>query len=127
MAIALYMDHNVPRAITVGLRSREVDVLTSFEDGTDEIDDPKLLDRASLLQRVLFSRDDDLLTEATRRQRHGESFFGVIYAHQMRVSIGACIQDLEIIAKAGNPDDLVGQVLFFTALKIDYPLLRYST
>jgi len=30
MTISLYMDHNVPRAITVGLRLRGVDVITSF-------------------------------------------------------------------------------------------------
>ncbi len=34
MPIALYMDHHVPRAITLGLRLREVDVLTAYEDGT---------------------------------------------------------------------------------------------
>lgn len=30
MAIALYMDHHAPRAITVGLRLRGVDVLTAY-------------------------------------------------------------------------------------------------
>lgn len=33
MAIALYMDHHVPRAITVGLRVRGVAALTAEEDG----------------------------------------------------------------------------------------------
>lgn len=33
MAIALYMDHHVPRAITVGLRVRGVAILTAEEDG----------------------------------------------------------------------------------------------
>jgi len=32
VALALYMDHHVPRAITVGLRLRQVDVLTANED-----------------------------------------------------------------------------------------------
>jgi hypothetical protein len=54
----------------------------------------------------------DLLAEAARRQRLDISFHGVIYAHQLRVSIGACIHDLEIIAKAGEPADLVGQIQF---------------
>ena len=31
MSIALYMDHHVPRAITLGLHLREVDVLTAQE------------------------------------------------------------------------------------------------
>jgi len=32
MAIKLYMDHHVPRAITEGLRLRGVDVLTAEDD-----------------------------------------------------------------------------------------------
>lgn len=112
MAVALYMDHHVPRAITVGLRLRGVDVLTALEDNTSELDDSHLLDRASELGRVLFTRDDDLLAEAARRQKEGISFHGVIYAHQLRVSIGTCIRDLEIIAKAGEPEDLANGVVF---------------
>lgn len=112
MAIAFYMDHHVPRAITVGLRLRGVDVLTAYEDEASELDDSALLDRASELERVLFTRDDDLLIEATKRQRDGISFYGVIYAHQLRVSIGTCIEDLEIIAKAGETEDLMNGVKF---------------
>ena len=39
MTLRLYMDHHVPAAITDGLRSRGVDVLTAFEDGTAEFED----------------------------------------------------------------------------------------
>jgi predicted nuclease of predicted toxin-antitoxin system len=81
MTIALYTDQHVPRAITVGLRVRGVDVLTAYEDGTSELADPELLDRADELRRVLFTQDDDLLAEAARRQREGILFLGVIYAH----------------------------------------------
>jgi len=112
MAITLYMDHNVPRAITTGLRLRGVDVITAFEDGTSELPDPKLLDRAGELGRVLFTRDDDLIVEAVKRQSEGTAFPGVIYAHQLRVSIGNCIHDLELIAKAGEPEDLVSRITF---------------
>ena len=112
MSIAFYMDHHVPRAITLGLRLRGVDVLIAYEDRTSELEDPALLDRAGELGRVLFTRDDDLLAEATQRQRTGILFCGVIYAHQLRVSIGRCVQDLEIIAKAGDPEDLMNGVMF---------------
>ena len=112
MAIALYMDQHVPRAITAELRSRGIDVLTAYEDGTSELQDPALLDRANTLQRVLFSRDEDLLAEAARRQRIDEEFSGVVYAHQLRVTIGTCISDLEIIAKVGTFDDLRNGVIF---------------
>jgi Domain of unknown function (DUF5615) len=106
------MDHHVPRAITNGLRLREVDVLTAHEDGTSELQDSALLDRAAELDRVLFTQDDDLLVEATQRQQRRQSFSGVIYAHQLRVSIGGCIRDLELVARAGEPEDMVAQGLF---------------
>lgn len=112
MAIALYMDQHVPRAITMGLRLRGVDVLTAYEDGRSDLDDPALLDRANELQRVLFTRDDDLLIEATHRQRAEIPFGGVIYAHQLRVSIGKCVEDLELIAQVGEVEDLMNGVKF---------------
>ena len=112
MAVALYMDHHVPRAITAGLRIRGVGAITAEEDGAKELDDPRLLDRATALGRALFTYDDDLLTEANRRQGVGIPFAGVIYAHPLRVSIGRCIHDLQIIAEAGEPQDLWGQIQF---------------
>jgi predicted nuclease of predicted toxin-antitoxin system len=75
MPLALYMDHHVRRAITVGLRLREVEVITAYEDGASELEDAALLDRATVLGRVLFTRDDDLLAEATRRQRESIPFW----------------------------------------------------
>lgn len=112
MALALYMDHHVPRAITIGLRLRQVEVLTAYEDGRSEADDSVLLDRAGKLGRVLFTHDDDLLMEASGRQKTGSYFSGVIFAHQLHISIGTCISNLELIAKVGIPEDLIGRVLF---------------
>jgi hypothetical protein len=112
MPLALYMDHHVPKAITNGLRLREIDVLTAYEDGTNEISDPDLLTRANELRRVLFTQDDDLLVEASRRIKEGIPFHGVIYAHQLQVAIGTCVHDLEIIAKIGEPEDIINKVQF---------------
>jgi predicted nuclease of predicted toxin-antitoxin system len=105
MSVRLYMDANVRGAITDGLRLRGVDLLTAQEDGTDQWEDPDLLDRAGALGRALFSQDADLLRIATERQRSGVPFAGVIYAHQLRVTIGRCISDLELIAKVNDPED----------------------
>lgn len=112
MTVALFMDHNVPRAITIGLRLRQVDVLTAYEDGSNELDDPLLLDRASELGRLLFTRDDDMLVEAVRKQRSGFTFHGLVYAHQLRVPIRRCVDELELIAKSVEPEDLLNQVIF---------------
>ena len=106
------MDHHVPRAITNGLRLRGIDVITAAENGGSELQDPALLERATELGRILFTQDDDLLVEATRRQRLDQRFAGVIYAHQLHISIGSCIRDLELVAKVGEPADMNRQTLF---------------
>ncbi len=112
MTLAFYMDQHVPKAITHGLRLRGVDVMTAYEDGASEFDDPDLLDRANELKRVLFTQDDDLLGEAARRLREDIPFYGVIYGHPLRVSIGTCVHDLEIIAKAGELEDILKGIQF---------------
>ncbi len=96
------MDHHVPRAMTNGLRLRGVDVLAAYEDGASELGDPALLDRAAQLGRVLFTQDDDLLTEATQRQQREQPFHGVIYAHQLRVSIGGCVTTWNLLRRWAN-------------------------
>jgi hypothetical protein len=104
------MDHHVRKEVTDGLRLRGVGVLTAEEDGTKRLSDPELLDRATDLERVLFTQDRDLLKEAAQRQQDGVAFAGVIYAHQERVTIGQCISDLEVLCLAGDPSDFANQV-----------------
>ena len=106
------MDQHVPLAVTNGLRLRGFDVLTAFEDRTHELTDPELLDRAGVLERILFTRDDDFLRETTLRLEQEIQFQGVIYAHQLRVSIGQCVDDLELIALIYTLEELVNQVVF---------------
>jgi len=74
------------------------------------LEDPDLLNRATSLERVLFTRDEDLLAEGVRRQRSGEPFAGIIYAHQLRVTIGQCVHDLELMAKVCEPTDLANRI-----------------
>lgn len=112
MSLSFYMDEHVPKPITVGLRIRDVDVLTAQEDNRRETDDSILLDRATELDRVMFSFDADMLRETKRRYREGDSFAGLIFAHPMRISVGDCIRDLEIIAKTGEPSDLANQIVY---------------
>ena len=104
------MDEHVPRAISVGQRLRGVDVLTAQEDGLRNTPDTVLLDRATLIGRVIFTQDDDFLVEARQRQMTGHAFSGLIYVHQMRTTIGACVRDLELIAKTADLTDLANRV-----------------
>lgn len=112
MAVALYIDEQVPLAITTGLRLRGVDVLTVEEDNRRGYPDSLLLDRATELGRVMFSQDEDLPIEASRRQDEGINFAGVIYARQKFVSIGDCVRDLELIAKVYEREDCANQVQY---------------
>ncbi len=104
------MDVHVPQGITDALRARNVAVITSQEDGYAEADDAALLTRATALSSVLFTRDADFLQICAALQREGKPFAGVIYAHQLRVTIGRCVQDLAVISDVGMPEDLANRV-----------------
>ena len=110
MAIALYMDVHVPQAITVQLRRRGVDVLTAFDDETKELPDDKLLERVTELERVLFTQDIRFRVLAETWQVEGKHFTGLIFGHQLGGTIGQFVKDLELIAKASEPDEWVNAV-----------------
>lgn len=112
MSLAFYMDVHVHHGITLGLRRRGIDVLTSQEDGTRTLADSHLLDRATKLGRILFSRDRDFLKETSIRLAQGQSFIGVVYAHPLRVPIGTCIADLEFLAKLCTAEELANRVFY---------------
>ena len=114
MSLAIYVDVNVRVEVPRGLRVRGIRVLTSQEDGTREFSDAALLDRATELGMVLFTHDEDLLAEAAMRQRTGRAFAGVIYAHQLRVSIGQCVDDLELICQTEDSSQWINRVGFLT-------------
>src|SRR4051794_6821847 len=106
------MDHHVDAAITEGLRRRGVDVLTCREDGTATWDDELVLERASSLGREFFTQDDDFLAIASRWQSQGRAFAGIVYGHQLMISVGKAVQDLELVAKVYEPEDLLIRVEF---------------
>jgi predicted nuclease of predicted toxin-antitoxin system len=110
MSVAFYMDEHVPFAITAGLELRSVNVLTTQADGRQGTADGQILDRATELRRAVFTQDEDFLAEGHRRQQTGEAFAGVVYAHQLNVTIGQCVADLELIAKVFEPQDLANRV-----------------
>jgi hypothetical protein len=106
------MDVHVPYAMTFELRLRGVNVLTAQEDGAGMLADAELLDRAAALGRVLVTQDADFLKEVARRQENALPFAGVIFAPQLDVTIGQCVRDLELIARASDPEDWVNWVEF---------------
>jgi len=53
-----------------------------------------------------------LPAEAARRLRAGEAFATIVYAHQLEVSIGRRVTELEVIAKASTPEEAWNHVLY---------------
>lgn len=104
------MDVHVPRAVTTALRLRSIDVLTAQEDGSAQLDDHRLLQRATELGRVLVSQDEDLLREGVRAIREGEYFSGIVYGHQLRITIGQMVEDLELITNVTTQDEWHGKI-----------------
>ncbi len=82
------------------------------EDSAAELDDERLLARATDLGRPLFSQDDDLLVVANRWLKEGREFAGLIYAHQLAITIGTAVRDLEIIVTVFNPADVRNRIEF---------------
>jgi hypothetical protein len=111
MAVALFFDVHVDNAIANQLRLRQVDVLTAQEARADRLTDELLLDHASRLGRPLVTHDIRLNAMAEDWQRQGRPFCGLIFAHLMQVSIGRCVRDLELVAKATEAEDWTGTTL----------------
>jgi Domain of unknown function (DUF5615) len=110
MPIALYMDVHVPQAITSQLRRRGIDVLTAFDDETQELPDDKLLERVTELKRVLFTQDIRFRVLAETWQIEGKQFSGLIFGHQLGGTIGQFVKDLEFIAQASEIDEWMNVV-----------------
>lgn len=108
--LRLYMDVHVNAAITAGVRRRGIQVLTAQEDGSQRFEDTLLLDRATALQRVLFSQDEDFIAIARERQLFGAFFAGLIYGHQLAATIGKYVLDLELLCHALDPEDMANRI-----------------
>lgn len=112
MSVKFYFDVHIFGPAYEQLRARQIDVLRAQDDNHDAATDPELLNRATELGRVLVTFDQDFLAEAHRRQRSGSHFAGVIFGHEVHVSIGQLVADLALIAECLQPDELENQVFF---------------
>lgn len=110
MAVSLYMDVHVPRATAEQLQRRAVDVMTAIEDDAARLPDAELLERASELNRVLFTQDIRFKSLAERWQHDGRPFAGLVFGHQLGGTIGQYVKDLELIAQASDPDYWINHV-----------------
>ena len=98
MTLRLYLDHHVPAAVSEGLRLRGVDVLTAYEDGSAELEDHPFFKGRLSWAASSSTQDTDLLAVASEWQKTGREFAGLLYGHQLQLTIGQAIRHLELAA-----------------------------
>lgn len=103
------MDVHVPRSVTVALRTHGADIVTALEDDAAEFGDDELLDRATVLQRVLVTQDQDFLRIGAFRMADGHQFWGIVFAPQS-LAIALLIRDLELVALIGEPYEFANRI-----------------
>lgn len=62
--------------------------------------------------RTVFTQDEDFLVIAQEWQSTGREFAGIVYGHQLEVTIGKAIHDLELLASVFDPPDNMNRVEF---------------
>jgi predicted nuclease of predicted toxin-antitoxin system len=107
-----YFDENVHGAITQALLRENIDVVTAQEDGYNGHPDPEILERAIQLGRLLFTQDNDFLTLAHLAQTDGTHFYGILYCNQRKLTVGAIIADLTMLAEFGDSKDYENLVTY---------------
>jgi hypothetical protein len=105
MPSLLYADVHVPAPVILQLRLRGVDISSATELGHERKTDEELLILSTSMGRVMITQDIGFRVMAEDWQRTGRPFAGLIFAHQLRVSYGHMIADLELIANATDAND----------------------
>jgi predicted nuclease of predicted toxin-antitoxin system len=105
--IKYLFDEHVPAAVTSGLRSRGVDVLTAQESVVRAATDEDVLALATTQGRVIFTQDADFL----RLHAAGRTHAGIVYAHQ-QTQIGDIVRGRVLIYQVLEPRDMRDHVEF---------------
>ena len=112
--LRLLTDEDVHGAIVDGLRLRQpaVDLVRVQEVGLRQTPDTAILEWAAQEGRVVVSVDKKTLAvDAWDRVARGLAMPGVAVLRTI-LTIGQAIDELELIALAGNSDDLRDQVVY---------------
>jgi predicted nuclease of predicted toxin-antitoxin system len=110
----LLIDEDVHGDIVVGLRRRQpaLDLVRVQDVGLRHTPDPIILEWAAQQGRVVVSVDKKTLAvDAWERVARGLPMPGVAILRTL-LSIGQAINELELVALAGNPEDFRGQDIY---------------
>ncbi len=107
MAIRFHLDENMPHAVADGLRRRDVDVSTTTDAGLVGATDEKQLAFAHAENRVIVTRDADLL----RLDAGGAAHAGIVFWTERR-SMGQLISALDMLGLDQTQEEMRSRVVF---------------
>jgi predicted nuclease of predicted toxin-antitoxin system len=113
--LRLLADENLPASIVEGVcrRLSGVDFIRVQDVGLVRTPDADILEWAAQQARVVVSLDKKTLTtDAWNRVANGQPMPGVIILRQHLITTGQAINELELHADAGMPDDMKDRVLY---------------
>jgi hypothetical protein len=112
--LRLAADENFNNDIVRGLRRRlpHIDILRIQDAGLSGADDPAVLEWSAVENRVLFTHDVTTMTKyAFDRVQAGLALPGVFEVNP-KMSIGAAIEEILLIAECSRDGEWVGQVRY---------------
>ena len=110
MTLEYYFDQHVQGPIAEGLRRLGTDVLTSEADGLKRAVDDDLLERATVLRRILVTNDEDFTVIARRWQATGRPFAGIVYMTRQQIPYRQAIEDRQLIAESYTHEEMANRV-----------------
>ena len=100
--IRFYIDENLSPEIVKQLRMHGIDVIR----GPLGADDPRHLERATGMGRVLCTSDDDFIKLAAQGIEHA----GIIWGEQADHSIGDWVKYLQLVYAVQSADEMVNSI-----------------
>jgi len=108
-SIKIYTNESVDVAIAEGLKRRGVQALSAKDTGNLGLTDKEQLNYAFKEKVTIFTHDDDFLSLVAQSER---VHYGIIYAHQLRLSIGECIRRIKTLVQTRTPQEMKNRIEF---------------
>lgn len=104
-----YLDEHMPLALAMQLRVHGINVLTTAEAGNANrrLPDESQLAFATREGYVLVTEDHDFTQLASQFTDHA----GIVF-FPIKLSLGAAVQYLELLAQVTEPDEIAGQLIY---------------
>ena len=106
--LRFYIDENVKTEIALGLRTRQIDVITTPEAGTMGFTDEEHLAYARSTNRVIITQDSDFIILANK----GESHAGIVYYKAQARSTKQILRGLFRLCEQLSAEDMHNRLEF---------------